>query len=850
MIPSEKNTNTIAVLDGNSLLYRAFYALPTTMEASPGVYTNAVYGFLTMLLKIIGDYSPTHIAVAFDMHGPTFRHESYSEYKAGRRETPAELIPQFDLIREILAAMSIKCYMLKSYEADDIMGTISRRVDSADFDTLLVTGDRDSFQLINDNTSVLFTRKGISEVDLLTPDNLPEKYGVTADKVTDLKALMGDSSDNIPGIAGIGEKTALKLLAQFGTLEKALDGFAELKGKLRERIENGRASATLSKKLATIDCTIPLEFSVSDCELKDLAKTDAAQVFAKYGLKSLINRLALSAPEVSEPAAPQIAFEEKIIADVEDAKTVISQLDKEKMIALSFGNGAQIAAEGILYSFPIKQSLIDDGIDEEALFPALKPLLESDARVWLYNSKETRTMLTSRGIALTENAQDTMLCEYILDGEAEKQSFETAADIYRAAVYYEEKLNRSGLKHIYTDIELPLSRLLYKMEGAGFTIDADDLRSIGNSLLSQMKDIEQIIYLLAGRSFNILSPKQLGQVLFEELGLPSSKKTKTGYSTDAQVLEGLIGRHDIIEPLLEYRTLSKLHGTYIEGLISKADKSGRIHTTFYQTATSTGRLASADPNLQNIPVRTETGREIRRVFVPSSPENVLIAADYSQIELRVLAHMSNDQSFIKAFVNGADIHAFTASEVFGVPLAEVTREMRSNAKAVNFGIVYGISDFGLARNINISRKEAADYIDRFFERYPNVKRFMDEAVAMAKTEGYVSTIAGNRRYIPQIKSSNHNIRSFGERIAMNTPIQGSAADIIKIAMLRVDEALTTNGLKAKLILQVHDELILDAPQDEIEAASALLKEAMEGAVKLNVPITAEVKVAKNWKDTK
>ncbi|MGI5899213.1 MAG: DNA polymerase I [Christensenellales bacterium] len=844
-----ENGKKIAVLDGNSLVYRAFYALPLSMEASPGVYTNAAYGFLTMLLKIIGDYSPSHMAVAFDMHGPTFRHESYSEYKAGRKETPAELIPQFDLVREVLDGMGIKYYMLPSYEADDIMGTIANRVESEGFKTLLVTGDRDSFQLINENTRVLFTRKGISEVDVLTPESLMEKFNITADKVTDLKALMGDSSDNIPGIAGIGEKTALKLLAQFGDLKSTLDGYEQLKGKLRERIENGRESAMLSKKLAEIDCNIPLDFVVDECELKDFADTGAAAVLSKYGFKSILARLSL-ANEEKTPEKKAINWQRENITDAEGAKKALKEIARADKSAAICAGGPQIAVEGKIYAFALKQSLIDEGMEEDELFLLLKPYFESGQKKWFYNSKETRTLLLSKGIVLGENVDDAMLLEYILDGEAEKQDFSSAGGLYEAALYYENVLEKSGLGKIYSDVELPLSKLLFRMEQAGFTIDAQDLRQIGAELLGQMKDIEQVIYLLAGRQFNILSPKQLGQVLFEELGLPYSKKTKTGYSTDAQVLEGLLDRHDIIEPILEYRMLSKLHGTYIEGLASKADENGRIHTTFYQTGTSTGRLSSADPNLQNIPVRTETGREIRRVFIPSGPENLLIAADYSQIELRVLAHMSGDENFIKAFLDGEDIHAYTAAEVFGVDIKDVTREMRSDAKAVNFGIVYGISDFGLARNINITRKQAAGYIDRFFERYPKVKNFMDEAVAQAKAEGYVPTILGNRRYIPQIKSTNHNVRSFGERIAMNTPIQGSAADIIKLAMLRADEALTQNGLKTKLILQVHDELILDAPKDETERACALLKEAMEGAAALKVPITVDVRVAKNWKDTK
>jgi DNA polymerase-1 len=845
-----ENGNKIAVLDGNSLVYRAFYALPLSMEASPGVYTNAVYGFLTMLLKIIGDYSPSHMAVAFDMHGPTFRHESYSEYKAGRRETPQELVPQFDVVREVLEGMGIKYYMLPSYEADDIMGTIAQRVKADSFETLLVTGDRDAFQLIDENTSVLFTRRGISEVDMLTPESLKEKFGITPDKVVDLKALMGDSSDNIPGIAGIGEKTALKLLGQFGDLESALNGYEQLKGKLRERVENGRESALLSKKLAEIDCNIPLDFVVQDCELKDFAKTDAAGVLSKYGFRSILARLSLASEEKT-PEKPAINWQWETLLSADQAKKALEEIARaEKSAAICAEGGPQIAVEGKLYAFALKQSLIDEGMDEDELFLILKPYFESDQRKWLYNSKETRALMLSKGIMLGKNVDDAMLCEYILDGEAEKQDFSSASGLYEAALYYDEALEKSGLRKIYDDIELPLSKLLFRMEQAGFTIDANDLRQIGAGLLSQMKDIEQVIYLLAGRPFNILSPKQLGQVLFEELGLPYSKKTKTGYSTDAQVLEGLLDKHDIIEPILEYRMLSKLHGTYIEGLASKADENGRIHTTFFQTGTSTGRLSSADPNLQNIPVRTETGREIRRVFIPSGPENLLIAADYSQIELRVLAHMSGDENFIKAFLDGEDIHAYTAAEVFGVDINGVTREMRSDAKAVNFGIVYGISDFGLARNINITRKQAAGYIDRFFERYPKVKRFMDESVAQAKAEGYVATILGNRRYIPQIKSPNHNVRSFGERIAMNTPIQGSAADIIKLAMLRADEALAKIGLKTKLILQVHDELILDAPKSETEKACALLKEAMEGAVTLRVPITVDVRVAKNWKDTK
>lgn len=848
MIGCDIMDRKIAVIDGNSLMYRAFYALPLLNNAD-GVYTNAVLGFLTMALKVINDYSPTHIAVGFDMHGPTFRHEKFDQYKAGRRETPIELVPQFDLLRQVLEAMGIKYYQLSPYEADDILGTIAKKCAEDQDEVILITGDRDSFQLIDDNVKVLFTKRGISDVDLLGREELKEKYGVYPERVTHLKALMGDNSDNIPGIPGIGEKTALKLLDQFGSLDEIFANTDQLKGKQREKVETGKESALMSRELATIVCNVPIDFVVDDCKIGDFS--GAKPIFEKLGFRSLMSKLGLNGASAKESKGFKAKERKTVTVNADNAEELVIKASKADLSALYMKEGlVEIAFEDTVLRFEERVSLLDEGFDYDTLMDTIRPYLESNGKKAVYDIKSIRNQLAKKGISLNGEFDDVMLLAYLLDGQIDKLDINGAGMVYDSLLYYKAQIKGTEIEKLYNDIEHPLADVLFDMEQTGFTIDKSELRSIGDELKKKMTDMEQVIYLLAGHSFNILSPKQLGTVLFEELGLPASKKTKTGYSTDASVLEGLIGQHDIIEAIIEYRATSKLYGTYIDGLIDKADNSGRIHTTFYQTGAATGRLSSADPNLQNIPVRTEQGRIIRKAFIPLEEDHVLVAADYSQIELRVLAHMSNDVNFIKAFLDGADIHAYTASEVFSVPLEMVTSEMRSNAKAVNFGIVYGISEFGLARNIKVTRKEAAGYIQRFFERYPDVKAFMDRCIADGKSQGYVETMFGRRRYIPEISSGNYNTRSFGERIAMNTPIQGTAADIIKLAMVNVSKALKESGLGAKLILQVHDELIIDSPKEHAQEVGRILQENMQKVVSLNVPLIAEVKIAKNWLDAK
>lgn len=841
---------TFAVIDGNSLLFRAFYALPL-LEAEKGVYTNAVYGFLSMLFKMIDQYRPTHVAVAFDTREPTFRHKAFDAYKAGRKETPQELLDQFDLMRRVLDALGIRHYELPGYEADDILGTIAKRVQAQGDEALLITGDRDSFQLIGPGVRVLFTRRGITQVELLDRQALFEQFGVYPERVPDLKALMGDASDNIPGIAGVGEKTALKLLGQYDTVEGVLDHAGVIPGKLGERVRQGAQSARMSKMLATIDTDIPLDFDPAQCQLRPFTDPQAAELFQRLNFKSLLGRLtSAQAPQEAQQDAPEHVWTRLQADDAQAFEAFCVQAAASAKAAVLTGDCFSVAFDNQVITAAVRRSLIDEGLDEQDLLRGLAPLLAAPNDKVFWDKKALLEKLRPLGIGIAGAFDDVMLLEYLLDGQQEKKFYTDAAQLYDAPERCLKKLAQENMTPLYTQMERPLCDVLAQMEQEGFTIDKADLRAIGDDLHGQMRALEQVIYLQAGHPFNILSPKQLGKVLFEELGLPAGKKTKTGYSTDAQVLETLQGKHEIIDSILEYRMISKLYGTYIDGLIDKADASGRIHTTFYQTGTATGRISSADPNLQNIPVRTEQGRIIRRAFVPRDAQRLLVSADYSQIELRLLAHMSGDETFIHAFLNGEDIHARTAAEVFDVAPDQVTAQMRSAAKAVNFGIVYGISDFGLARNLGVSRKEAAGYIERFFERYPLVRAYMDRNVAMAKSEGYVQTLFGRRRYIPELKSGNHNTRAFGERVAMNAPIQGTAADIIKLAMVQVSRGLEAAALDARMILQVHDELILDAAQDQAQAAGELLKTHMQGAAQLCVPLLVSVKYANNWQDAK
>ena len=845
--------DTFVIIDGNSLMHRAFHALPPLSNAD-GVYTNAVFGFLSMLFKVVGDEQPRYLAVAFDLHGPTFRHKDYSEYKAGRKPTAPELRPQFDLVRECLEKMGVKILTCPTFEADDILGTFARRCEEAGIPALLVTGDRDSMQLVTETSNVLYTRRGVSDVVRYTPEKVLEDFGVTPAQIPDLKGLMGDASDNIPGI---GEKTAIKLLSAYGTLENALDhAEADLKGKQREKMIDGRMSGLMSKKIATITRYVPLDdVTLEDCRLGDMR--GVLPLFEQLGLKTLTVRLLqLSGLRAEEnaPAAPQIAWQdERQLLSEAEISTFISALPTDARTALLMReDGVSLAAEnGAQALIPYAQGLLGGGLDPLCAAKALAPLLTGARPLILWNAKRLKTEFASWGLPVTAVFDDDQIMQYLLAPQNGKyEAPENAAALLQQTLSDEHALDEQEMTKLYREIELPLLSTLYDMERDGFLVDCDELNRLGAQYDQQIAELKDEIFSLCGVApFNLNSPQQLGSVLFDTLGLPAKKKTARGYSTDAETLNELAELHPAVDKILLYRQVAKLKSTYIDGLLRLTGRDGRIHTWFDQTIAATGRISSSEPNLQNIPVRTPMGREIRRAFIAPAG-SVLVDADYSQIELRLLAHLSGDEAMCEAFTLGQDIHARTAAEVYGVPLDEVTPQMRSSAKAVNFGIVYGISDFGLASNLHISRKEAAEFISRYFARYPAIHRFMDACVSQGKAEGYSVTMYGRRRPLPELSSPNYNRRQFGERAAMNTPVQGAAADIIKIAMNAVHDELKASGLTAKLILQVHDELIVEAPEEEREQVETLLRRCMENAASLRVPLIADVHSGRSWYDTK
>lgn len=848
--------DTFVIIDGNSLMHRAFHALPPLSNAD-GVYTNAVFGFLSMLFKVVGDEQPRYLAVAFDLHGPTFRHKDYSEYKAGRKPTAPELRPQFDLVRECLEKMGVKILTCPTFEADDILGTFARRCEEAGIPALLVTGDRDSMQLVTKTSNVLYTRSGVSDVVRYTPEKVLEDFGVTPAQIPDLKGLMGDASDNIPGIPGIGEKTAIKLLSAYGTLENALDhAEADLKGKQREKMIDGRMSGLMSKKIATITRYVPLDdVTLEDCRLGDMR--GVLPLFEQLGLKTLTVRLLqLSGLRAEEnaPAAPQIAWQdERQLLSEAEISTFISALPTDARTALLMReDGVSLAAEnGAQALIPYAQGLLGGGLDPLCAAKALASLLTGARPLILWNAKRLKTEFASWGLPVTAVFDDDQIMQYLLAPQNGKyEAPENAAALLQQTLSDERALDEQEMTKLYREIELPLLSTLYDMERDGFLVDCDELNRLGAQYDQQIAELKDEIFSLCGVApFNLNSPQQLGSVLFDTLGLPAKKKTARGYSTDAETLNELAELHPAVDKILLYRQVAKLKSTYIDGLLRLKGRDGRIHTWFDQTIAATGRISSSEPNLQNIPVRTPMGREIRRAFIAPAG-SVLVDADYSQIELRLLAHLSGDEAMCEAFTLGQDIHARTAAEVYGVPLDEVTPQMRSSAKAVNFGIVYGISDFGLASNLHISRKEAAEFISRYFARYPAIHRFMDACVSQGKAEGYSVTMYGRRRPLPELSSPNYNRRQFGERAAMNTPVQGAAADIIKIAMNAVHDELKASGLTAKLILQVHDELIVEAPEEEREQVETLLRRCMENAASLRVPLIADVHSGRSWYDTK
>ena len=853
----------LVLIDGNSLINRAFYAMPllTTKE---GIFTNAVYGFMNMFFKMIGDVKPTYVAVAFDVKAPTFRHKIFADYKGTRKPMPEELRPQIQLLKDLLKLMGVTVIEKPGSEADDIIGTIAKHTDVT---TVIITGDKDSFQLVDEQTEVHFTRRGITDTELYNFENFKSKTGITPKQIIDLKALMGDSSDNIPGIPGVGEKTALTLLQTYGDLDNVYRHVNELKGKLLERVLDGEDSAYLSKKLATIDCNCGVDTNVDAMRFDMPLSGEVKKRFIELEFKSLYNRAELFDPNGVILEEDDIEREKKAVATVEvSSLNEIDLFGKSERVALHVDKNKIFLSDGNTeYVIPIQENLLDVGFPLSEALTALTPLFVGKTPLIAFNKKELRHYLARMvGVELCAPTDDVSIMKYIANFSGREEKLEEVIADYDLSAttpatslfsLYEtllKKLEEDGLAQLYKDVELPLSDVLYQMEVSGFKVDANALNETGVKYHAVISDLEEQIRAYAQEpTLNVNSPMQLGVVLFEKLKLGKGKKTRRGYSTTAEVLESLENVHPIVPLILKHRQLQKLQSTYIEGFKPLIDKStGLIHTSFNQTVTATGRLSSKEPNLQNIPVRDDEGKEIRRFFVPKSDDRLLISADYSQIELRLLAAFSGCENLITAFCEGKDIHAATAAKVFGVPIADVTPQQRSSAKAVNFGVIYGMSEYGLAKNLKIENYQAREYITSYFKEYPKVKEYMDKNVTYAKINGYASTMLGRRRYINELNSPNYNMRQFGERVAMNMPLQGSSADIIKLAMLGVYNRLKKEGLKSELILQIHDELIIDAFQSEKDVVMKILVEEMEGAVKLAVPLTVSVGCGRTWFDTK
>ncbi len=858
----------LMVLDGNSLLNRAFYGI-RPLTTADGLNTNAVYGFLTILRRLITENRPDALCVTFDVKAPTFRHEMYEGYKATRKGMPEALAQQLPWLQQVIDALRIPRFALAGWEADDLLGTISQRCEAQDWSCLLVTGDRDSLQLIDERTHVMLitTKPGKNEYTEYDEALFREKYGFAPPRLIDLKALMGDSSDNIPGVRGVGEKTAMELMHRFGSLEGVygnLEGPA-VKPSLRKKLEEGRASAELSFRLAAILRTAPLDFDPEACRLREPDNDALYALFERLEFRKLIEAYGLHAPE-SSPAAPAPeesrvdwteAPEETVLEACRSCGTVFFAWAEDRTaLALIAGNrGYSLPApeEGFLRAF-FGPEIPKASTELKALMGDLSRLglpregLVFDAALAAYlldpsDGSYTLPRITKKllGQALPEEKAEGLEALPLL-----RSRVEAIRGIYAHVM---PLLKEQGMLTLFEDIELPLCPVLADMESRGFQVDREALLRFGAALGVEIDTLQKEICALAGEDFNINSTKKLGEILFEKLGLPSYGKTKTGHSTNIEVLEKLVGKHPIVGKIIDYRKLTKLKSTYADALLRYIGADGRIHTTLNMTVTATGRLSSADPNLQNIPVRSELGGEVRRMFV-ASPGCVLVDADYSQIELRILSCLADDKVMQRAFLEGEDIHRATASQVFGVPAEEVTSLMRSRAKAVNFGIVYGISDYSLSQDIHVTRAEARAYMDSYLAHYSGVRKYMAEVVERAKEKGYAETLFGRRRYLPELKASNFNLRSFGERVAMNMPVQGTAADVIKLAMIRVDKRLREEVPEARLLLQVHDELIAECPEALAERVAAILTEEMEGAAALAVPLTAEAHFAKNWYDAK
>ncbi|MGM9651685.1 MAG: DNA polymerase I [Faecousia sp.] len=867
----------LMILDGNSVINRAFYGV-RLLSTKDGMYTNAIYGFLNILQKMEHEEQPDALCVAFDLHGPTFRHLRYDGYKATRHPMPEELAMQMPVMKQVLSAMNIPIYACQGWEADDVIGTVGKRCGQAGWDCVIVTGDRDSLQLIDSHVKVklVVSKGGQTTATLYDTEKFQAEYGFAPERLIDLKSLMGDSSDNIPGVAGVGPKTASELLHRFGSLDGVYANLSpeNMKGKLFEKLQNGRQSAYLSYELATIRCEAPIDFAPADCLRKPPRQKELYDLFRRLEFSKLIDRYGLraAAMEQTSDAQPETAgtCSGETVTSGAQAEALAERLAGRAFVPIVFTRNLDACAvqEGDSLYYLTREALKEDYL------PAVRMILTRCGRKVTHDLKPLMRTLMEQSLPVDGFTFDTALAAYLLDASRGKYELAAVAERYAglslpasgdsapacalcsaaAAVgaLYEpllEQLRRQGSEKLYFDMELPLCRVLAQMETAGVCVDREALHRFGEMLKTRIADCQAEIYRYAGEEFNINSTKKLGQILFEKLELPAVKKTKTGYSTNVEVLEKLKDRHPIIGCIMDYRTLTKLQSTYADGLLKVIAPDGRIHTTFQNTVTATGRLSSTDPNLQNIPVRTELGSEIRKMFVPR-PGWVLVDADYSQIELRVLAHIADDHAMQEAFRSGEDFHTVTASHAYGVPVEQVTPQMRRSAKAVNFGIVYGISEFSLAEDIGVTRWEAKDFIDSYLRRYSGVRTYMHDVVEQAKQTGFVTTLFGRRRYLPELHDAKYMVRQSAERMAMNTPIQGTAADIIKLAMLRVSEALEENGLQARLLLQVHDELIVECPPEEAEQVMQIVTRQMQGAAELSVPLIAEAKMGKSWYEAK
>ncbi len=876
----------LVLIDGNSIAYRAFYALPLLSNAS-GIYTNAVYGFTTMLMKILETEKPTHLLVAFDASKLTFRHKTFADYKGKRDKTPGELSEQLPFIREVLDAFQIRHFELDGYEADDIIGTLVKQANQQKQSTLVISGDKDLLQLVSDYVHVSIPRKGLSDAVRYDPEEIEKKYGLIPEQIVDLKGLMGDPSDNIPGIPGVGEKTALKLLRLYPTVEEIVEHIDEIPGKkLQEKVRLHKEQALMSKQLAKIYCDVPLPFSIEDLSYSGENPEKVLEIFKRLEFKSLLERIQVTAPE-QEATVIDVNYLEFQDGKEEEITSLLQKDQLSFFIETNEENPHRAAITGMVITdgqthLFLKMEQVKDWL------PFREWLRDSQRRKVVFDSKKTNILLANHHLEIDGIGLDVVLAAYLLNpsetalelsdlasryiglilpsdeevyGKGAKRrelvGQELAQHVVRKGVVMHQlypklqaEIDSLGLNALLYELEMPLALVLAKMECQGIRIDRERLDELGEALKETLDKLTEEIYAIAGVTFNLNSPKQLGEVLFDKLGLPVLKKTKTGYSTSADVLKALAPQHEIVEKILHYRTVGKLYSTYYEGLKKEIRSDGKIHTQFQQTITSTGRLSSTEPNLQNIPIRLEEGRRIRQVFVPAEKGWYILGADYSQIELRVLAHLSQDAALLRAFRENQDIHTQTAMDIFDVPFEEVTSLMRRQAKAVNFGIIYGISDFGLSQNLGITRKEAKRFIERYFATYPDVKKFMENIVEQARQDGYVTTLLNRRRYLPDIRSSNYNVRSFAERTAMNTPIQGTAADIIKYAMVNLDREITKRKLQSRLLLQVHDELVFEVPKEELETMKELIRQVMESAITLDVPLKVDLSYGDNWYEAK